>query len=118
MLKITASRNESGPVLILEGKLAGPWVDELEASWQSEKAQSPGLSVDLGGVTFVDADGRALLKRIHQQGGKLLAKGCLIRAIVAEVTDALCGDKKASTSLFGKSKLLVIFFLFLAAAAH
>jgi outer membrane protein TolC len=117
MLKITVSRNESSAILILEGKLAGPWVAELEASWQAEKAQSSDLSLDLGGVTFVDSDGRALLKRIHQQGGKLVAKGCLIRAIVAELTDAFSCEKKTSSSS-SRTKLVIAFFLLAAGAAQ
>jgi outer membrane protein len=118
MLKITVSRGESSTSLVIEGKLAGPWVAELEASWEAERAQSPQLSVDLGGVTFIDADGRALLKRIYQQGGKLLAKGCLTRAIVAEVTGSLSGEAKGSSSPFTGTKLLVAFFLLLLGTAQ
>ncbi len=117
MLKITVSHDESTSILILEGKLVGPWVAELETSWQAEKAQSSDLSLDLGGVTFVDSDGRALLKRIHKQGGKLVAKGCLIRAIVAELTDAFSCEKKTSSSFSG-TKLLIAFFLLAATAAQ
>jgi outer membrane protein len=118
MLKITVSRNESAATLVLEGKLAGPWVAELEASWEAEKAQSSDLSVDLGGVTFVDFEGRSLLKRIHQQGGKLVAKGCLIRAIVAELTDAFSSEKKNSSTSFSRTKLVIAFLLLVAGAAQ
>lgn len=118
MLKITVSRDESATILNLEGKLAGPWVAEMEASWEAERAQSSQLSVDLGGVTFIDADGRALIKRIYQHGGKLLAKGCLIRAIVAEVTGNLSGEKKNSSSFCRGAKLLVALFLLLVGAAQ
>ncbi|HUK29741.1 MAG TPA: TolC family protein [Candidatus Acidoferrum sp.] len=118
MLKITVGRNESATVLVLEGKLAGPWVAELKASWDAEKSKSSDLSVDLGGVSFVDSDGRELLKRIHQQGGKLVAKGCLIRAIVAELTDAFSCEKKGSPTSFTRTKLIIAFFLLAAGAAQ
>ena len=50
----------------MEGKLTGPWVDELNRTWHS-LAPSMGekkLQLDLRGVTFVDARGRDLLRRI------------------------------------------------------
>jgi outer membrane protein TolC len=118
MLKITVSHNESVATLNIEGKLAGPWVDELATSWDAERARSSQLSVDLGGVTFIDADGRALLARIYQQGGKLIAKGCLTRAIVAEVTESLSGEKKKSSWLCGGSKLVILFFAILVGATQ
>jgi outer membrane protein TolC len=118
MLKITVSHDESLTNLVLEGKLAGPWVAELNASWEAEKAQSSQLSVDLGGVTFIDADGRDLLKRIYQQGGKLVAKGCLTRAIVAEVTENFAGEKKGCSSFFRRTKFLVALFLLTAGAVQ
>jgi outer membrane protein len=118
MLKITVSRSESVATLNIEGKLAGPWVDELATSWDDERAQSSQLSVDLGGVTFIDAAGRDLLKRIYQQGGKLIAKGCLTRAIVAEVTDSVSGGKKKSSWLCGGTKLVIALFVIVAGAAQ
>jgi len=118
MLKITVSHDDSATTLNIEGKLAGPWVNELEVSWQAERTKSPHLSVDLGGVTFIDAEGRALLKRIYEHGGRLLAKGCLTRAIVAEVTGNHSGETKNSSSLSTGTKLLVVFFLLLVAAAQ
>ncbi|MFZ0818458.1 MAG: TolC family protein [Candidatus Acidiferrales bacterium] len=118
MLKITVNHDESLTNLILEGKLAGPWVAELNASWEAEKTQSSKISVDLGGVTFIDADGRSLLKRIYQQGGKLIAKGCLTRAIVAEVTEDLTGEKKGCSPFFRRTKFLVALFLLIAGAAQ
>ena len=118
MLKITVSREESITNLVIEGKLAGPWVAELDASWEAEKAKSSQISVDLGSVTFIDADGRALLKRIYQQGGRLVAKGCLTRAIVAEVTNSLSGDSPKRSWLCGETKIIIALFLLLAGAAQ
>src|SRR5512140_1321359 len=87
MLKITTLTSAESTVLRLEGRLAGPWVQELELCWDStvgRMTNSP-LSVDLSAVTYVDSDGKDLLKRIHQRGAKLIASGCLTSCIVNEI---------------------------------
>ena len=88
MLKITVKRDETTSTLMLEGKLAGPWVAELQNSWDAERATVKEVSLDLNDVTFVDAEGKALLTKLHEEGAKLISKGCLIRSIVARI----CGE--------------------------
>jgi len=87
MLKITTLMNAESTVLRLEGRLAGPWVQELERCWDSTVGTPTNhpLSLDLSAVTYVDSDGKELLKRIHQQGATLVASGCLTRCIVNEI---------------------------------
>ena len=72
---------------VLEGKLIGPWVKELEKHWESALAATPSrtMLVDLADVSFIDAEGRALLARMRQKGVRLLSTGVLINAIVAEI---------------------------------
>ena len=81
---------------VLEGKLIGPWVTELEKYWQSAVAGNPtrAMLVDLADVTFVDSDGRALLSRMREKGVRLLSTGVLINAIVAEI-DAEQRDRQS-----------------------
>ena len=91
MLKITQQRDAASESmsLILEGRLGGPWVEELDTCWRQMAANSQGGAVvDLTGVTFVDAKGKALLTRMWQQGADLRAAGCLTRCIVEEITKA------------------------------
>ncbi|HJT19019.1 MAG TPA: hypothetical protein VJ746_01035 [Nitrospira sp.] len=86
MLKITAQKVESGTRLALEGRLAGPWVEELERCWREAGASAKGdVVVDLSGVTFIEQTGKVLLKRMWQEGVKLLAAGCCTRSIVDEI---------------------------------
>ena len=85
MLRITTEKKRGKTVLSVEGRLAGPWVAALEQSWRERQAGEK-FSVDLCGVSFIDAAGKALLKEIHQQGGKLIAEGCLNQAIVEEIS--------------------------------
>ena len=72
MLKITTLTNPESTIFRLEGRLAGPWVQELERCWDSTvgTTTSHPLSVDLSAVTYVDSDGKDLLKKIHRAGGQ------------------------------------------------
>src|SRR5580704_9515249 len=87
MLRITV--HDTPPVLTfqLEGRLAGPWVRELETCWQVTLAcqHEPILRVDLTGVTFIDAAGQACLAAMHRQGAEFIAPDCLTKAVVAEI---------------------------------
>jgi len=87
MLKITTLTKAKSTVLRLEGRLAGPWVQELERCWDFTVGTTTNrpLSMDLSAVTYVDSDGKDLLKKIHQQGAKLVASGCFTRCIVNEI---------------------------------
>jgi anti-anti-sigma regulatory factor len=87
MLKITTLTNAESIALRLEGRLAGPWVQELERCWDSVVGSTTNhpLTVDLSAVTYVDSAGKDLLKKIHKQGARLVASGCLTSCIVNEI---------------------------------
>ena len=87
MLRITVHDNPRSLTFQLEGRLAGPWLQELEECWRSTLARQgkPTLCVDLTGVTFIDAAGQACLGTLHRQGAEFVAADCLTMAVVAEV---------------------------------
>jgi anti-anti-sigma regulatory factor len=87
MLRITIHENQESLCFQLEGRLAGPWLRELEECWQSTLAQKrkPILRVDLTGVTFIDDAGKTCLAAMHRQGAELVAADCLTKEIVAEI---------------------------------
>jgi hypothetical protein len=88
MLRISV-HNQSGTVTFkLEGKLSGSWVQELEDCWRSVLGAAPKVNerFDLTEVTYIDAAGKAFLAARHAQGAQLVAVGCQMRAIVAEIT--------------------------------
>jgi hypothetical protein len=87
MLRITTETARFERTLRLEGRLAGPWVDELARTWGELRAERDGGSfrVDLDGITFVSPSGKSLLRRIHREGARLVAFGCMTRAIVEDV---------------------------------
>ena len=87
MLRIYIHAQVPVTSFVLEGKLVGPWVEELEKGWESALAANPSrmMLVDLAHVSFIDSEGRALLARMRQKGARLLSMGVLINAIVAEI---------------------------------
>ena len=91
MLKITTRREAGILVFQLEGRLAGPWVQELERCWRSvlDTRQGDPMRVDLSAVTFIDAEGKALLGQMYQERAELIASGCLNRCIVEELIQAM-----------------------------
>lgn len=77
VLRITVDENSEGIVLKLEGRLTGPWVEELDRVW---KETAPGLnkknlSLDLREITFADAGGIGVLKAIYSQTGASILAG-------------------------------------------
>ena len=88
MLRITIHDSSQALTLKLEGKLTGAWVRELEQCWITGKSTlgSRAAVVELADVSFVDADGKQLLARMHAEGVRLHAHGPLTRAIVEEVS--------------------------------
>ena len=69
MLKITEiARNDSGRTFKLEGKLLGPWVDEVRNVCTQPLDRLEQVGLDLAAVTFVDAAGAQLLLELIRQG--------------------------------------------------
>ncbi len=87
MLRITILEKPKHVTLLLEGRLGGPWVEEVRREWGTALAKHEGrpLIVDLCNVTFVEDEGKELLAEIHDQGGALLASDVMVKGIVEEV---------------------------------
>jgi outer membrane protein len=112
MLRITTTDSDQRVTLKLEGKLSGPWIEELERCWRSAPHLNKDLVVDLSGVTFVDAAGKALLCSIASAGVQLVGSGLVPKSLVDEIRT----DNAAVKSGKGKIKddvarLLLIFLL-------
>lgn len=87
MLRITASDSPRVLTFRLEGRLEGPWVHELEQCWRRmlEDVSTPRICVDLTGVTYIDAAGKARLAELHEHGARFIAGDCVTRTVVAEI---------------------------------
>ena len=66
MLRITHETDATaGATLRLEGRLVGPWVDELRrACLEQDAAFRRPLTIDLRDVTFIDSAGIALFDEL------------------------------------------------------
>ena len=93
MIRISEIRKGSGRRLLVEGTIAGDWVEVLEKSWREAQASRNGkpMRIDLSGVTWIDDKGRELLKRILQDGAELLATGIMTRSVIEEVIEEISG---------------------------
>ena len=87
MFRITTDEGPQSITLRLEGRLYGPWAPVLGEVWSGAMGRSQGrrLRVDLNGVTFVDAQGRARLAEMYAQGAELLGGALETKALVAEI---------------------------------
>ena len=98
MIRITAQQESLVTRLFLEGKLAGPCVDELDKCWQTCLGGEVPLLVDLTNVSFVDERGKELLARMHNKGIKLFSKSVMTKCLIEEIenTAAESGDHMLS----------------------
>jgi anti-anti-sigma regulatory factor len=87
MLKITMHSVAGVTVFGLSGRLAGRWVEELDRYWRSTVGPNRNgpVRVDLSSVTFIDEQGKQLLKTMHRDGVELVASGCLNCSIVERI---------------------------------
>ena len=87
MLRITIDKNSRATTFRLEGRLTGPWVEELERVWRSSLAEPANgcISVNLTDVTFVGEEGKKLLEQMYGEGAKLKTSRCGTRSIVDEI---------------------------------
>jgi hypothetical protein len=88
MLRITTHDKPDSMTFQLEGKLARPWVQELEKFWRSvwvdDRTRS--LRFDLTSVTVIDSEGKEFLTARYGEGAEFVAAGCWMKSILAEIT--------------------------------
>ena len=91
MIRISEIRKGSKRRLLVEGTLAGDWVEVLEKSWLEAQASRNGkpMRIDLSGVTWIDDKGRELLRRMLQAGAELRATGVMTRAVIKELIEEI-----------------------------
>lgn len=74
VLRITATTGDK-VVLKLEGRLVGPWVDELrQAVWRTSGWRQR-MEIDVTDLTYVDEDGEKALSWLHRMGARFRGQG-------------------------------------------
>ncbi len=68
-LKITIQENDTSVEITLEGRVAGPWVVELDNAWKeiAPRLSNRRLSIDLRNVIYSDPKGKQVLREIYAQ---------------------------------------------------
>ena len=89
MLRITVTGTQE-TIVTVEGRLAGPWVDELDRCWGNLVAtrRPASIRVRLDGLTFADAAGKRLLRTMYLEGATLEGSECMTHATVEEIAGA------------------------------
>jgi hypothetical protein len=87
MLRIVTEQHGERYTMTLHGKVAGEWVQVLDRCWRSLLESVPAACVTtiLSDVSFVDAQGEQLLKRMWKTGVRLVASGCMNRHMVERI---------------------------------
>lgn len=90
VLRISVERDRNAVAFVLEGRLVGPWVDELCAVWYACVADQAGLrlTVDLCGLTAMDTAGQLLLDELLQSGATLRCSDVMNQYLVEQMADA------------------------------
>ncbi len=87
MFKVTIQDESDRMVFKIEGKLAQPWVSELQECWSKTiRREGKPVIVDVRAVTFVTPEGKQLLREIHRAGARFLASGPMMNSIVEQIT--------------------------------
>jgi aryl-alcohol dehydrogenase-like predicted oxidoreductase len=92
MLRITTRNEDAATIFIVEGKLIGPWAQELEKCWRaaiSVEPRSP-ILVNLAKVTFIDDIGKKLVAQMRRSGVKLTGAGLIAEFICTEIERSMC----------------------------
>jgi hypothetical protein len=87
-LRISVFEFESSMSIMLEGRVAGPWVRELSRVWVETAPQlkSRALLIDLRNVTYADRAGTDMLRKIYSESGaKLLAASPWTKYLANEI---------------------------------
>jgi anti-anti-sigma regulatory factor len=77
MLRISITQTTVSVAILLEGRVAGPWSDELQRTW-ADVAASVGkraVTIDLRNATYADASGIDVLQNIYRKTGAELITG-------------------------------------------
>jgi anti-anti-sigma regulatory factor len=74
VLRLTRTADSHGTKIIkLEGKLVGPWVDEVRKACAAGPDPSSRVNLDLSALVFVDAAGERLLRDLIARGNEVVA---------------------------------------------
>jgi hypothetical protein len=97
VLRITKTASDNETVVKLEGRLAGPWVDELRKTVSLTDSWGQ-LKIDVSGLTFAEDEGEKALAWLHSIGARFFGEGPFPHYLFERLNIPLA-EHRASTSL-------------------
>jgi len=87
MLKISIIDSRTHRRLVLEGKLVGPWADEVRPAWERAKAELGGreLVVEVKNLIVINQAGENVHLELMREGVKFRGCGVIARQILKEL---------------------------------
>ena len=87
MLKITRIDTDTEQRLILEGRLADPWIRGIGSHWKETRQLHPerDFVVDLKGIMRIDSAGECALALMKAEGARFLASGIRMKHLLHEL---------------------------------
>jgi hypothetical protein len=84
MLRISLVESPAQRVLVLEGRLIGPWIAELRTVWNRAKAQLYGreLVIDMEHVMVISQEAENTLLQMMNEGARFLSRGVLAKHVL------------------------------------
>ena len=97
MLRISVENDQGALLFLLEGRLDGPWVDELRAVCEERTSVEGSLRlvVDLCGLTAMDTRGQRLLEELWQRGATLRCSDVMNQYLVEQMSSSTGGLQEA-----------------------
>jgi anti-anti-sigma regulatory factor len=91
MLKISIVEGRKQRRLVVEGRLAAPWSDELKAACEKAGSGLNGreLIIDLKSLTTISQEGENLLLELMKQGVRFRGSGVFTNEILKQVARRL-----------------------------
>lgn len=90
MLRITVNTSDAIVGMKLEGRLAGPWVDELINTVLQSNGRSPSMEIDVSDLISADQDGENALFWLHRRGARFKGRGPFPEYLFARLGIPLC----------------------------
>src|ERR1700735_750686 len=84
MLKISILDTPSKRQLLIEGKLVGPWTNELARVWRQATTDLNGraLIIDVKGLTAITEDGENVLLELMKEGARFRSAGVFTKHVL------------------------------------
>jgi len=102
MLKITRIDTDTEQRLILEGRLANPWIGSIGSHWKETRHAHPerDFVVDLKGVVRIDSAGECALALMKAEGARFLASGIRMKHLIHDLEIKVQGNRCAGDGTY------------------